>query len=145
MIIIGAHAAVYPARFVRAGSKEKLADLRDMLARVDFGVDSGAGAYEIERGEIIAWFDYDLALAECAKSWGIPFAMRVGSVVEFLMSAYFLPKFVIVDSGAKAYQELADSYVLDSKVLQVVASAEEIELYARQGIDGVIFAHMLES
>lgn len=140
MIIIGAHAAVYPARFVRVGSEEELASLRAMSAQVDSGVET----HERAQSEIIAWFGYDLALAECAKSWHMPFAMRAGSVSEFLMSAYFLPRFVIVDSGAKAYQELADSYVLDSKVLQVIASWEEIELYARQGIDGVIFAHVLE-
>lgn len=152
MIIIGAHEAVYPMQFVRVRSVQELEELQGKMA-VDSGA-HGQGQGEIITetiaesinetiAETIAWFGYDLALAARAKSLRIPFAMRVGSVGEFLMGAYFLPRFMIVDSGARVYQELADSYVLDSKVLQVISSCEEIERYAGQGIDGVVLAHML--
>lgn len=139
MIIIGLHDLIYPTHFIHTKDVEALCALQ-------------ASSQTNPKGgllEQIAWFDFhddsELALCSYAKANGIDFAIRVHSVVEFLSGAYFLPKYLLVDSSPKVYQTLVDEYLLDSKVLCVIGGSSQIEECALQGIDGVVFAHLLQS
>lgn len=132
MIIIGLHDLIYPTRFIYTKDLESLRTLQ-------------ASSSPFEQ---IAWFDFhddsEFALCSYAKVNGIDFAIRVHDVVEFLSGAYFLPRYLLVDSSPKVYQTLADEYLLDSKVLCVIGGSSQIEECALQGIDGVVFAHLLQ-
>lgn len=142
MIIIGLHDLIYPTHFIHTKDVESLRALQ---------ASSQASPQINPKGSLleqIAWFDFhddsELVLCSYAKANGIDFAIRVHSVVEFLSGAYFLPKYLLVDSSPKVYQTLADEYLLDSKVLCVISGSSQIEECALQGIDGVVFAHLLQ-
>lgn len=142
MIIIGLHDLIYPTRFVHTKDVESL---RALQASSQVNPQTNPKGSLLEQ---IAWFDFhddsELVLCSYAKANGIDFAIRVRDVVEFLSGAYFLPKYLLVDSSPKVYQTLADEYLLDSKVLCVIGGSSQIEECALQGIDGVVFAHLLQ-
>ena len=101
------------------------------------------------KNEEIVWFyakqDRDFALLGHCVRCGIACAVRVDDVLDFVLCASLKPMYFIVDDDPKPYQEIAEIYVLDSKVLGVITHKEQIVSMAHKGIDGVIFASWLET
>lgn len=149
------------------------------------------------RGRVF-WFgasdDREFALSKFCASNKIDFAVMIGSIKECILSAQYMPKYLIVDfrvvdfslpsldspkelglrdlrasredlemsgkdlkvgefslgkdcssshSLAKVCQNIADSYLFDSKILAVIQSEQEIESLALSHIDGAIFLDAL--
>lgn len=79
-----------------------------------------------------------------AKSNNINFALQVNSIENFIYATSLQATYVIVDKEyAKTFQELAQNYLLDTKVLVHIDSDEEIENLALLGIDGVVYSNAI--
>lgn len=118
----------------------------------------------------IFWFsandDRDFALSKRCYEGKIPFCVVIGNVKECALYAQYMPKYLIpaisfdifsaknhaiLDSSllddnftlAKTCQKIADSYMLDSKILAIISDENDIESVALEGIDGAIFVSIL--
>lgn len=144
------------------------------------------------RGRVF-WFgaseDREFTLSKFCASNKIDFAVMIRSIKECILSAQYMPKYLIVDfrvadfslpslespkdfglqglrdsgkdlidsgdfglgnpqgspshSLARVCQNIADSYLFDSKILAVIQSEQEIESLALSHIDGAIFLDAL--
>lgn len=75
-----------------------------------------------------------------AKTNEISFALSIKSIEEFIYAAALNANYIIVErSYAKTFQEIAQTYLLDSKVLVHIENDKEIEDLALLGVDGVIY------
>lgn len=140
----------------------------------------------------VFWFgaseDREFTLSKFCASNKMDFAVMIGSIKECILSAQYMPKYLIVDfrvvdfslpsldspkdfglqdlkgggedlkvgefglgkdcssshSLAKVCQNIADSYLFDSKILAVIQSEQEIESLALSHIDGAIFLDALQ-
>ncbi len=96
----------------------------------------------------ILWFSDDLKdgllMAKACAESSITFSVHISNITNCLLFANFLPKYFLITKNAKAYQNLADHYLLDSKILQIINDESEIKKVAKKGIDGVIFKHHLQ-
>ncbi len=92
----------------------------------------------------VVWFkakqDLDFTLARFCHTHQICFCVFVSSITECMLYASFKPKYLMCEQyEADSLQKLADSYLLDSKILALIYGIDEIESLAPKGIDGVIF------
>jgi len=84
-------------------------------------------------------FDYDLDIVKYCQKNEIFSGVIVKNIKEAILSNYFLINFIIVKKDiAKIVQQIAQNYMFDSKILQIVDSLDEIESVALNEIDGVI-------
>lgn len=123
MLIFG-HSAIAHQKFVRIHSIEQITK---------------------SSNDEVVWFIHNgdfSPLKHCASN-EIPFGVLVESVSDFMLCASFMPSYLIVRHSAQTFTQIAQNYLLDSKVLYVIKSEEEIESLAKLGIDGVIFADIL--
>ncbi len=103
---------------------------------------------EIHKTSQILWF-YDslengFGLAKkCAES-NIAFSVHISNITNCLLYASFNPKYLLISQNAKTYQKIAEHYLLDSKILQIIKNESTIQNVAKKGIDGVIFKHHLQ-
>ena len=123
MLIVG-HSEIAHQKFVRVESLEQIAQ---------------------SRNDEVVWFPYngDFNLLKHCASNEVAFGVLVESVSDFVLSASFMPHYLIVRHSAQTFQQVAQNYLFDSKVLYVIKSEDEIESLAKLGIDGVIFADAL--
>ena len=83
--------------------------------------------------------DYNFDLAKMLASMQCQFGVLVENITDCMLYASFQPKYILIKDNAKTYQNLADNYLLDSKILLIIAKEESIATAALDGIDGVIF------
>lgn len=111
--------------------------------------------------------DVDFGISKHCKTEKIPYAIMTNSPAKMLIYAQLQAGFILVDSPAKStpvaellqecknqdllqssplkkLQNIADHYLLDTKIILIIAHEQEIELAAFLGIDGVIFSDFLE-
>lgn len=75
----------------------------------------------------------------------VSFAFVVHSIKELIFANNFEAKFVVVDRTlAQNAQKIANEYLFDTKVLVLIENEIEIEKYALEGIDGVIFQNAIK-
>ncbi len=98
---------------------------------------------EIDATQGLVWFeaskDAEHILALHCLQNSLAYAVRITSIKELLIYANLGAKYVILQRSPEQYQKIAETYLLDTKILYVIKSIEEIEELARMGIDGVIF------
>ena len=84
-------------------------------------------------------FDYNLDIVKYCQKNEIFSGVIVKNIKEAILSNYFLINYIIVKKDiAKTVQQIAQNYMFDSKILQIVDSLDEIESVALNEIDGVI-------
>lgn len=102
----------------------------------------------MSKNDEVVWFyareDREFALLKHCVSCGIACAVRVEEILEFMLCASVKPTYLIIDANPATYQEIAENYMLDSKVLCVITHKEQIATLAQESIDGVILASWLE-
>lgn len=147
MILIGFHPRICPSVFYKISDLDSLKQCLQKLA-----CDKQDKA---PKAEHIIWFDAkddaDFALCEYAQKEGVAFGVRVDNAYEFVACAHFAPKYLLISRDHKTYQNIADSYLLDSKVLAIVAEDKigiicfegVIADLAKDGVDGAISAKVL--
>ncbi|OBV28652.1 hypothetical protein BKN38_09435 [Helicobacter sp. CLO-3] len=157
MILIGFHPRLYPSEFHKVSDLDSLKQhLQDKAVCDKHNKAQNKTQDEAPKAEYIIWFDakddVDFALCKYAQKEGIAFGVRVDNAYEFVACAHFAPKYLLVSRDYKAYQNIADSYLLDSKVLAIFVEDElglirfegVIADLAKDGIDGVINANKLQ-
>lgn len=72
---------------------------------------------------------------------GLPFALRSGDIKTALFAHALNARYILATKEqAPEIQKLAQHYLFDTQILVEITDEEEIELFARMGIDGVLFA-----
>lgn len=79
-----------------------------------------------------------------AQANEVSFALSIQNIEEFIYASALNANYIIVErSYAKTFQEIAQTYLLDSKVLVRIENDKEIEDLALLGIDGVIYSNAI--
>lgn len=81
-----------------------------------------------------------LLLIDYAISSQITLALKAKSLLDVIYCANIGSTYIIVEEDlAKKAQEVAQNYLFDAKIVVEICSESQIEEFALQGIDGVIF------
>ena len=84
-------------------------------------------------------FDFYLDLIKYCYKNEVEYGVIVKDIKEAILSNHFLAKYIIVKKeNASSIQKIANNYMFDSKILQIIDSLDEIESVALNEIDGVI-------
>ncbi len=71
----------------------------------------------------------------------IRFALHVNNITELIYAENFSASYITIDAIlAKDAQQIADKYLFDAKILVHAIDEGEIQEFAYQGMDGVIFS-----
>lgn len=85
-------------------------------------------------------YDFDFDILKYTQANSIDSAVVTKSLQEVIYASSFDVKYIIVKKGiAKAAQNIANNYMLDSKILVIIETNEEIVENAINEIDGVIY------
>lgn len=88
--------------------------------------------------------DCDLEIGGFAYSNNVEYAFIPSCIKNFLIYSNLGAKYALIeDDDPLPYQALAREYLLDIQVLKIIQHQSQIEQYALQGIDGVIFQQIL--
>ena len=81
-------------------------------------------------------------LIKYCKANSVRCAVKVSSITQAIL-CNALEVFFIISYDAKIIQKIADNYMFDSKILQIISSDEDIEKIALNEIDGCIYKEVL--
>ena len=101
---------------------------------------------DLETTQGLVWFEANQSSLEIAKKCQdshIPFAVCLDTIKDFLIFSALGAKYAIITKHFEHYQKLAENYLLDTKILCLIDSIDEIQEIAELGIDGVIFRRVL--
>jgi len=86
----------------------------------------------------------NLDIIKHAKLNAIAFALNITTITELIYSASLGAKYALVKKSlAKQAQEIAETYLFDTKILVHIENDKEIEDMALLGIDGVIYPNAI--
>tara|TARA_B110000046_G_C12978843_1_gene392388 strand:+ start:288 stop:656 length:369 start_codon:yes stop_codon:yes gene_type:complete len=89
-------------------------------------------------------FDFNFPLLKYTKKNNINTAVIVNDLQEVIYASTFDVRYIIVNKNiAKQAQNIANNYMLDSKILVIIETSEEIVENAIDEIDGVIYKRVL--
>lgn len=116
--------------------------LAPKFIKLDSNIESKDAIYYFSSKDI----DSSLELANKLKEKELDFAIIVNSIKEFILLSALSPKYLLTESleQVREFQQLAEHYLLDSKVIKIIEDINEIEVCAKLGIDGVIFKEHLK-
>jgi len=88
---------------------------------------------------IFKYCDSSLELYSFCQRNNIPYGVYVSSIKEQIFVSSLNAKYIFTDiiENAKKFQEVANEYLLDTKVIFLALSLDEIEKIAPLGIDGI--------
>ena len=85
-----------------------------------------------------------LDVATYCKEQNVDFALEVESIKEALIASALGASYLFcVQNVAKEIQAIANEYLWSAKVIVPIENEDELEIVARLGIDGVIFAQSI--
>lgn len=87
----------------------------------------------------IVVFDYDIKIVSYCNKNNITFAVITDNITDIIFSNALNAKFIIVKENSQEIQKIAENYMFDTKILQLISNDMQIESIARWGIDGVIY------
>ena len=90
-------------------------------------------------------FTYDIELIKYCFVNELSCLVLVSDIKEAIFCNSLNASYIVVkNSIAKEIQDIADAYMFDSKILEVINDDEEINKVAPRGIDGVIYDKLLK-
>lgn len=90
------------------------------------------------------FFQYNIDLMKYCFDNNLPYGVYVNSIKQAIFANSLGAKYIIVmSSHAKEIQDIANEYMFDSKILQVIYHESHIEDVAKHGVDGVVFENIL--
>lgn len=90
-------------------------------------------------------YSFDFEILRYTQENNIASAVVTKNLQEVIYASSFDVKYIIVTKGiAKAAQNIANNYMLDSKILVIIESSDEIVENAIDEIDGVIYKKLVE-
>ncbi len=88
----------------------------------------------------IEWSEKNLDIVDFLVQNKIRFALHVNSIKEVIYAYNFSANFIVVEAKlADDAQKIAENYLFDAKILVHSTQENEIEYYAKIGIDGILF------
>ena len=85
-----------------------------------------------------------LDIATYCKEQNVDFALEVESIKEALIASALGASYLFcAQDVAKEIQAIANEYLWSAKVIVPIENEDELEIVARLGIDGVIFAQSI--
>ncbi len=85
-----------------------------------------------------------LDVATYCKEQNVDFALEVESIKEALIASALGASYLLcAQDVAKEIQAIANEYLWSAKVIVSIENEDELEIVARLGIDGVIFAQSI--
>ena len=90
----------------------------------------------------IVYFKYDIELIKYCSINNVKCAVKISNITEAIF-CNSLNVFYILANDAKQIQKIADDYMFDSKILQIIISDEDIQKIALDTIDGCIYKEIL--
>ena len=79
------------------------------------------------------------------RDQGLPFAVESDRLNSLLFAHLFGARYIISSGNdVEEFQAVAQHYLFDMEILAAIDDENEIEKYARLGIDGVIFKSYIE-
>ncbi|WP_412724624.1 hypothetical protein [Arcobacter sp. 15-2] len=89
-------------------------------------------------------YSFDFEILRYTQENNIASAVVTKNLQEVIYASSFDVKYIIVTKGiAKAAQNIANNYMLDSKILAIIETSEEIVENAIHEIDGVIYKKVI--
>ena len=81
-----------------------------------------------------------LGMVDYLQANGISFVLGAKTIEELIYAQALGASYIVVDAAIAAdAKSIADEYLFDAKVLVRIYSDNEIERYAKLGIDGVVY------
>jgi len=91
-------------------------------------------------------YEFDFEILRYAQENNLDSAIIVKDLKEVIYASTFTVKYIIVEKNiAKHAQDIVNNYMLDSKILIVISSDDEIVENALDEIDGVIYKNVVEN
>lgn len=89
-------------------------------------------------------FKYNVELLKHCHLNDLSSAVIVSNIVEAIYSNALRAKYIICEQNiAKTLQDIAETYMFDSKIITIICEQNEIENIALMGIDGIIYKDFL--
>ncbi len=86
----------------------------------------------------------NLDIIEHARVNAISMALKVSNITELIYSSSLGAKYIIVTKkDAKQFQNIAENYLFDAKILVVIEDENDIEEMALLGIDGTLCSNAI--
>ena len=88
---------------------------------------------------IFDYCDSSIDVYNFCKINQIPYGVKISNIKELIFISNLNAKYAFADNieNAKIFQKIANEYLLDTKIIFLINSLEEIENIALLGIDGV--------
>lgn len=89
-------------------------------------------------------FEYDESILKYCSQNSLLFGVIVKTLKESIYANSLQAKYIICTNPLdKTIQDIAESYIFDSKILSIIEDSEQIETVALKKIDGVIYRNLL--
>jgi len=86
----------------------------------------------------------NLDIINHARVNSIPMALKIATITELIYASSLGAKYLIISKeSAKSSQAVAETYLLDAKILVMLEDESEIEELAIIGVDGVVFSNAI--
>jgi len=90
--------------------------------------------------------DKQIDIIQYSNFNNLSFSIRVKNIKEAILSHNLNASYILVlPEMAKEIQDIAQNYLFDTLVLVEISNENEIEHYAKLGVDGVIFSNSINS
>ena len=93
--------------------------------------------------EFIVYFKYDIDTIKYCFDNNVKCAVYVSTVTESIFCNALDVNFIISNNNTKQIQNIADNYMFDSKILQIIIDDNDIQKVAINEIDGCIYKEIL--
>ncbi|MBD3840481.1 MAG: hypothetical protein IE909_01120 [Campylobacterales bacterium] len=94
----------------------------------------------------VVCFKFDKTIMRYCLDNSVNYCVKVESLLQTAIANNLRARYIIVDrSIAKQVQMVAENYMYDCKILVEISDENQIEPYLLDGIDGVIYSHLLVS
>ncbi|PIF04255.1 MAG: hypothetical protein CSA86_02750 [Arcobacter sp.] len=91
-------------------------------------------------------YSFNINILQYTQKNNLASAVVVNSLKEVIYASSFMAKYIIVQKDiVQNAQDIVNNYMLDSKILIIINSDEEIVQNALNEIDGVIYKKVVEN
>jgi hypothetical protein len=89
-------------------------------------------------------FDFDVKIAKYCNEHDVSYAVISDKITDAVFANALKASFIITKENSMQVQKLAENYMFDSKILQMIEDDNAIEQVALCGIDGVVYQSLLK-
>ena len=91
-------------------------------------------------------YNFDFEMMKYSEQNNIDSCVVTKSLQEVIYASSFSVKYIVVEKNiSKHAQDIANNYMLDSKILVIIDTNDEIVDHALDEIDGVIYKRVVEN